>query len=256
MSDIQNAPDVDPILDGQVEGDVGGASEAVETFDWSEYGDKHVKVTVSGEEIEVPLNEALAGYQRQADYTRKTQELAEQRQQIQFAAAIQQALDNDPASTIQLLQQHYGISAGQDPVEDMYVDPVEKQFQSLESRVRAFEEAQAMQELERTIQSLQSKYGEDFDANEVVAQALAHGSSDLEAVYKQIAFDRLWGRQRAESEFAAKKAAEEAAILEAKRSTGGIVAGGSSAQGATVGSGPITSLRDAYAAAKAQMGIS
>ena len=115
MSDTTEytAPEVDPTeIGGQVE-DLGGeAAEQSEPdyFDWNEYGDKRVKLPVAGEEIEVPLSEALAGYQRQADYTRKTQELSQQRQQVQFAAAIQQALDNDPANTIRLLQEHYGIN--------------------------------------------------------------------------------------------------------------------------------------------------
>lgn len=38
------------------------------------------KVKIDGEEKEVELDELLAGYQRQSDYTRKTQQLSEQRQ--------------------------------------------------------------------------------------------------------------------------------------------------------------------------------
>lgn len=41
------------------------------------------KVKVDGEESEISLKEALSGYQRQADYHRKTQELAEQRRQAE-----------------------------------------------------------------------------------------------------------------------------------------------------------------------------
>lgn len=41
------------------------------------------KVTVDGEELEVTLEEALAGYQRTAAFTRKTQALAEERKQTQ-----------------------------------------------------------------------------------------------------------------------------------------------------------------------------
>lgn len=40
------------------------------------------KVKVDGEELEVPLNELLNGYMRQADYTRKTQALAQERKQF------------------------------------------------------------------------------------------------------------------------------------------------------------------------------
>lgn len=254
MTDINYTPEVDPIEDGQVTEEVVEASpEESQSFDWNEYADRKVRLPVAGEEIEVPLSEALAGYQRQSDYTRKTQELAQQRQEVQFASAIQQALDNDPMGTIQLLQEHYGLNEQQEF--DEFADPLEQQYRTLDTRIRAFEEAQAMQELENTISSLQSRYGNDFDANEVVAKALASGASDLEAVYKQMAFDRVYESRRAETDFAARKAAGEQAAIQAKREAG-IISGGTSARGATVGTGQITSLREAFAAAQQQLGIS
>jgi len=52
-------------------------------------------VNVNGEEHQIPLDELLKGYSRQSDYTRKTQELSEQRKNIeayqnQWNAEIQQ----------------------------------------------------------------------------------------------------------------------------------------------------------------------
>jgi hypothetical protein len=44
--------------------------------------DEKFKVKVDGEELEVSLDELLAGYQRQSDYTRKTQALAKEREQL------------------------------------------------------------------------------------------------------------------------------------------------------------------------------
>ena len=43
-------------------------------------------VKVDGQDIEVSLNELLAGYSRQSDYTRKTQELATERKSLEEAA--------------------------------------------------------------------------------------------------------------------------------------------------------------------------
>lgn len=249
---------VDPIeFDGQVEGGEETVSEAPDYIDFDSFGDKYVKVVVDGEELEVPLKEAVSGYQRQADYTRKTQQLAEERRSVQFAQAIQQALDNDPQATIDLLKNHYGIQAETDSFEedDLFADPMEKQYKQLESRIRSFEEQQAMNELERTISGLQQKYGDDFDANEVVSRALALGTTNLEGVYKEMAFDRLYERERAQREHQARKVEQEQKIVQAKRSSG-IVAGGGSAQGTSTDNTPITSLRDAFAAAKAQLGIS
>jgi hypothetical protein len=39
-------------------------------------------VTIDGKQVQVPLSEALAGYQRTQDYTRKTTEVAEQRKSV------------------------------------------------------------------------------------------------------------------------------------------------------------------------------
>ena len=43
-------------------------------------------VKVDGKDVEVSLNELLAGYSRQSDYTRKTQELATERKSLEEAA--------------------------------------------------------------------------------------------------------------------------------------------------------------------------
>jgi hypothetical protein len=81
------------------EGQVEYTDEEASDAEWSEEdflalednADRLVTVRVDGQEVVVPLSEALAGYQRQADYTRKTQEVSEQKKQIQTAAALQEA---------------------------------------------------------------------------------------------------------------------------------------------------------------------
>ena len=50
--------------------------------DSSEQEEPAYEVTVDGEKQRVKLSELLSGYQRQADYTRKTQALAEERRQV------------------------------------------------------------------------------------------------------------------------------------------------------------------------------
>jgi hypothetical protein len=244
-------------MDGQIEGGEEQVLEeaSVEYFPVDEYGDKYIKVVVDGEELEVPLKEAVSGYQRQADYTRKTQQLAEERRQVQFAQAIQQALDNDPAATIELLQSHYGVNFNQPQEdEDVYIDPVEQQYRQLDQRIRSFEEQQAYLELERTIGSLQQKYGEEFDANEVVATALATGSTDLEAIHKQLAYDRLRQQQLVNQKFQQEQQQKQSQVTQAKREAS-VVTGGSSAKNTTPDSQPINSFRDAFDAAKKQLGI-
>lgn len=60
--------------------------------------DTPVKVKVNGEETEVPLSELRKGYMMSADYTRKTQEVAEARKQFisqaqQYESAVKQQTD-------------------------------------------------------------------------------------------------------------------------------------------------------------------
>lgn len=106
MSDELTSFDgMEPVEVGSTEYD-NGHTEAPDTpvLSIDEYSSYRVPVKLDGEELQVPLSEAIAGYQRQADYTRKTQELSQQREQVQFATALQAALDSDPASTLELFE--------------------------------------------------------------------------------------------------------------------------------------------------------
>ena len=256
MSDINNDASastevIDPIIeDGQVE-ELGeaGVIEEPELFDFTQYNDKVVKLQVDGEEVQVPLQEALAGYQRQADYTRKTQELSEQKKQVQYASALQEALQNDPAATLQLLQQQYGLNV--QPEEEEWMDPAEKQFRSLEQRIAAFESEKALDELQRTIDKLQSKYGEDFNPDEVVAKALATGSTDLEAIFKQVTFDKVYSKASESS----KKLADEQARVQAKRSATIVSTGSSSKGGSTTTTTQPKTVFEAFEQAKKGLGL-
>jgi len=248
--------DIDPIVeDGQVSEQVELESETPveeqELFDFTDIGEKFVKLQVDGQEVTVPIKEAFAGYSRQADYTRKTQELAEQRKQVQFAATLQESLQNDPAGTLQALQEHYGITTTA-PAEEEWLDDNEKQFRSLEQRIAAFESDKAMTDLTKTIDSLKSKYGEDFNAEEIVAKALLQGSDDLEAIFKQVAFDKIYSK----STEATKKLATEQARLNAKRGAN-IVSGATSSQSTSKpNTAQAKTVFEAFEAAKKTLGIS
>lgn len=239
-------------LEGQdVEAEIGAEAteEEFDLFDYTQYADNKVRLQVNGEEVVVPLKEAIAGYQRQADYTRKTQELSEQKKQIQYAAALQEALEKDPVNTIRLLQEQFGAPEEPDD-EDLWEDPTNRQLKDLEKRLVQFEQQRALDELTRTIDSLQSKYGDDFNADEVVAKALATGATDLEAVFKQIAFDKVY----AKANEANAKLAKEQERLEAKRGAS-IVSSASSSKGTTPpSSAPPKTVFEAFEQAKRQLG--
>ena len=249
---------VDTPIDGQgVEAEVvaEATEEDIDLFDYTQYNDNFVRLQVDGEEVVVPLKEALAGYQRQADYTRKTQELSEQRKQIQYAAALQEALDKDPATTLQLLNEAYGLtnqtSNDDDWETDDWVDPSTQQLKSLEQRIAIFEQERAMTELERTIESLQARYGEAFDADEVVAKALATGSTDLETVFKQIAFDKVFEKASVTS----KAKSEEESRVEAKRQAAIVSGATSSKQSAAPISAAPKTVYEAFEQAKRSLNL-
>lgn len=81
---------VDSILNAaqvQYENDIGNdLSESTPPTDPTA---QRFRIKVGGEEQEVSLQELVSGYNRHSDYTRKTQELAEQRRQLE---AMQRAL--------------------------------------------------------------------------------------------------------------------------------------------------------------------
>lgn len=65
------------------------ASDSDDVADQEEVDEQpRYKVKASGEEVEVTLDDLIKGYQREADYTKKTQTLAEQRKQVESERAV------------------------------------------------------------------------------------------------------------------------------------------------------------------------
>lgn len=261
MSEIETT-EVGPESVGETTGVETGEVEApsYEYVDTDAFDGKYVKVKVDGEELDVPFNEALQGYQRQADYTRKTQELASQREQFQFAQTLQQALESDPQGTLQVLSRHYGVAAAEQMVADaqpetpQFDDPLEQRVWEAEQRLQQYEQDRANEQLQQEISRLQSTY-EDFNPQEVVSAALKMGTTDLEAVYKQTAYDRLLQQVRTQQEAQQVLADQNQQVVDAKRDAA-FIEGGASANGPSDQPvGKIGSIHDAWSLAKQQMGM-
>ena len=95
-------------------------------------------VKVDGEEQQVSLSELRDGYQRQADYTRKTQELASERQRLQQAESIAKALEADPSGTISALSSAFGLDT--QPTQEQQeawdeLDPTEQRIARIEHQM-------------------------------------------------------------------------------------------------------------------------
>ena len=129
-----------------------------------EPGDTYL-VKIDGEESEVTLKELQDGYQRQADYTRKTQELSAERDRLRQAESIVSALESDPKGTLEALQRSFGVdvSSIQETEDWEDLDPTEQKLRELERKIEQQEQAQRQQTVEREVTSLQEKYVE-FDA--------------------------------------------------------------------------------------------
>jgi hypothetical protein len=126
-------------------------------------------VKVDGEEHEVTLDELMKGYSRQSDYTKKTQEISEQRKQFQSSAEKHEVemaqIRNERQQYVQTLQ---NIIEGSTQSLDKFVDV---DWETLKATnpieyVTKREEYREMQEKIQAIQheqvAVQSKQSEDM----------------------------------------------------------------------------------------------
>ena len=203
-------------------------------------------IKVDGAESEVTLGELQQGYQRQADYTRKTQELASERQRLEQAEAIVSALEADPQGALTALSTAFGIEdtrsvSSTDEWADE-PDPTEQRIASLEARVASQSQTARKQALEKEVSVLHEKYGE-FDADALYRHALSNRIPNLDAAYAHMNFGSL-------ATYAG-RLHEDREITEAKRNTP--VENGTSRQAGVVTSTPSDkpmSIREAFAQAK------
>ncbi|SVB89486.1 uncharacterized protein METZ01_LOCUS242340, partial [marine metagenome] len=150
-------------------------------------------VKVDGSEEQVSLDELRDGYQRQADYTRKTQELASERSRLQQAEAIVQSLEADPAGTLEALGDAFGVARATgeptgavDPWDEP--DPNEQRLATLEARLEQQDRVHRRQQVEKQVEVLKGSYGE-FNASELYQHALKHKIGNLEAALTHMRYN-------------------------------------------------------------------
>lgn len=217
--------------------------------------DKYVKVTVDGEELNVPLSEALQGYSRQADYTRKTQETARMRQEAEQALAVQQALQANPGLTMQVLANQAGMSvedylglsprgraeatAQADPLDD-YADPLERALAEERQARMALEQRFESQEADRRLQSAVSGLKQvyqigDNEARAVVGSALKMGLGPeaFPMIYQAMAYQKMQAAQQAAQQVQAQQTAAAQKRQASAASAAQTVGTGSGAVGTT-----------------------
>lgn len=208
--------------------------------------DNHlVKIKVDGEEREVPLSELRNGYMRQADYTVKTQDLANQRDQLKNAIEIEEAFRKNPELATMALAEYYGFTPqgmqqqsgndgwGDDPGE---VDPAMVKIAELERTIKQLLTNQSEQYLDREAQALVDRYP-GIDPDVVKRHAIARNLPNLEVAARDLLFD---DRDEAWQSLQAKKRAEQE-IVEKKREAGVVSPGSGPASGSVGSPAPDTS---------------
>ena len=205
-------------------------------------------VKIDGEDYQVSLDELQNGYQRQPDYTRKTQEISAERDRLQQAEAIVSALEADPRATLEALAQTLDVSVdlgGGSSEDDEYLDPTEKKVRLLEAKMAYQEATERQRAVDREVLRLQGQYGE-FDVRELLNHALTNKIANLDAAYAHWQFNDV--------KSTADKLQEERNITETKRSASVVTPGGSTQSGTQIQTPKVaTSIREAFELAKQQL---
>lgn len=160
------------------ESDDEGESDDDEEFDEESEQPTTVKVKVDGEEVEVTLDELKSGYSRTKDYTRKTQELAEQRKSFEAEANAIREERQVYGQLLNQLQQQIQASQGQEPDWDYLrqTDPIEYSLQWAEwsrkqTQRQAIEQEQArlqQTQMQEFMQTQQQRLAREQEALQTV----------------------------------------------------------------------------------------
>ena len=149
-------------------------------------------VKVDGREEQVSLNELQNGYQRQADYTRKTQELASERERLAQGEAIVQALEANPQEAVSALADAFGVAGGNqinnqtEPEDDL--DPEEVRLRRMESSIEEHNRAARQHNMHGEVEGLREKFKADIDERALYSHALKHNIGNLEAAYAHMTY--------------------------------------------------------------------
>lgn len=189
IEDDADEPSEEP--DGDDESD-DEPVEGSEGFDWEAYADQLVPIVVQGETKMVPLGELRSGYMRQDDYTRKTQEVASERDAARWARDVMAALESDPQETILSFARHFGLLDEQAPQPQFDLNEIDEDLRplvemnqqlqqkiaELESQVNTSNQSFEMQrqeqlvaEIKSELSTLKSRYGDEFDERSTLEYA-------------------------------------------------------------------------------------
>jgi hypothetical protein len=149
----------------------------------------------------VTLAELKSGYMRQADYTRKTQELSSLRDENEKALVLWRALQERPQETVRTLMSRVGsgqpvtevIPQAQPDLDQLIEQKLAEKLQA-DPRIQAFEAEQAWNVVNTVFSQIEGQYGVKLaqsDKEAVLLKAQELNSEDLE-----YAFYKLWEQKK------------------------------------------------------------
>lgn len=172
--EVNDEDDEEDIVDSQEGGDGSSTQENKNEDSKTETE----SLILDGEEISIDtIKEWQKGYLRQSDYTKKTQEIAAQRNEQQKAIELYNYLKENP----QLVETLRDAETNVNPT---LLSSVSPQNQQIEALIRN----QKTIETELKLRDLKEKYG-DVDEVSLFQKAEELGTDDLDAVYKIISYD-------------------------------------------------------------------
>ena len=149
------------------------AQESEESEDYAEEATEEeptptYRVKVGKDELDVPLDELLKGYSRTADYTRKTQEIAETRKMVEAdRAKIEEAakLRDTYAQRLSVIEQMLNQDSGEDLATLKETDPIGYAVRVAEQSEREKQLAAVRAEQQRLAQQQQAEQSERLKAH-------------------------------------------------------------------------------------------
>ena len=205
--------DMQSIVDDMLKQDPPSDEEDTETAEITD--ESVVTVDLGNGAEEVTIKQLVEGNLRQADYTRKTQELAAQRGDSEDAIAFHQAFTEDPMGFAAALAARAGLIdenaqpvkrveaakfQTQEEVEAEIERRVEERVQE-DPRIRDSEIAAARVRVNAVFDGLETEFGVSLDAKQrqaIIDEAARRGTGDVELVFKSNLYDAQKRRQRAE----------------------------------------------------------
>jgi hypothetical protein len=251
MSDLTVDPEFPADADTFEGGDTDGTPSNEPVLNLDEYADFRIPVKVNGEEVLVPLKEAVSGYSRTQDYTQKTQALAAEREAVAQAAALQAALEADPTATLAVLGAIYGSDTSGEPGEvDAELEPWERDLNDIKQRFTQMDEAAAMAAMEQELLAIQQADG--TDPNELLSFAADRQIPSLEIAH--LAYLGTLTQEQRAANLAKVQAAQQRTTTKAEDAF--VAPGsGSSVAGNQPNTTPPRSAREAALRAATELGV-